>query len=99
MSKSKFGHMKCPDCGERVVVKINDRETLAYRCDECDGNGYSKKGEGRYTAWMDKITRVAADPAPTPAAPPPAPKKDEVKKGADDKAAPAGKKPGLPSWL
>lgn len=56
--------MACPDCGERVVVKINERETLSYGCDECDGNGYSKKGEGRYSSWLQKITRVAAPAAP-----------------------------------
>ena len=61
--KTKFGHMACPDCTARVVVKVSPTETLSYRCDECDGNGYSKKGEGRYSTWMQKITRVDA-PAP-----------------------------------
>ena len=83
MAKTKFGYMPCPDCASRVVVKINERETLSYSCDECDGIGYSKKGEGRYPAWLKKIERVKpgvpevgsagpverAKPKPAPAAP------------------------------
>ena len=67
--KTKFGYMACPDCGERCVVKQNEHETLAYRCDECDGNGYARKGEGRYPTWLKKITRTAA-PAAAPAVKP-----------------------------
>lgn len=91
--KTKYGHMACPDCAARVVVKINERETLSYRCDECDGNGYSKKGEGRYATWVNNTTRVAADPAPAPAAAPtpaPAPRKK-------DEAKPA--QPGAMPWM
>lgn len=66
--KTKFGRMKCPDCGAPVVVKINPQETLSYSCDECDGSAYSKKWEGRYAAWLAKIERTA--PAPAPAAKP-----------------------------
>lgn len=70
--KIKFGHMDCPDCSARVAVRISEHETLSYRCDECDGNGYCKKTEGRYPSWLKKITRVAApapvkEPAKTPA--------------------------------
>ena len=68
--KTKFGHMACPDCSSQVVVKISDTETLSYRCDECDGNGYCKKGEGRYATWQGKITRAAPAPKAKPAADP-----------------------------
>ena len=82
--KKKFGYMKCPDCGARVTVKINDLETLVYACDDCDGSGYCRKAEGRYPSWIAKIERVAPAPEksalPAPekvpsqaAAPPPAP--------------------------
>lgn len=73
--KTKFGYMTCPDCKERVAVKINDQnETLSYLCTECDSNGYCKKGEGRYDAWLQRITRTAA-PAPQPKPGTPAPVK------------------------
>jgi len=76
----KFGYMKCPDCGERVVVKINERETLSYTCDECDGSAYSKKGEGRYPKWLEKIERAPGVPAPGPK-PAPAPATPAKKRG------------------
>lgn len=77
--KTKFGYMQCPDCGERVVVKQNENETLAYRCDECDGNGYTRKGEGRYQSWIKKITRTApVKPEAKPEAKP-APGKPDTK--------------------
>lgn len=82
--KTKLGHMACPDCNARVVVRINERETLSYRCDECDGNGYSKKGEIRYSAWLKKIERVPGQ-EPKPAAKPaasPAPAKPGAKPAA-----------------
>ena len=81
--KTKLGHMGCPDCGARVVVKINERETLSYRCDECDGNGYSKKGEGRYSSWMKKITRA-------PGSEPPKPAEKKAGEGGDKKPAARG---------
>jgi hypothetical protein len=86
-AKRKYGHMACPDCGERVVVKINDNETLSYGCDECDSNGYCKKGEGRYPSWLKKITALAA---PAPAEPPPPADKaaDKEKKRARSAFAP-----------
>jgi len=71
--------MDCPDCTERVRVKINEHKTLSYRCDECDSNGYRQPGTAAYAAWEKKITRdTAPAPAPKPAPvadpAPPAPK-------------------------
>jgi hypothetical protein len=81
MAKSKFGYMTCPTpgCGTRLVVKINERETLSWGCDECDGTGYVKKGEAGYSKWMNTIARAALSPQPAPelkptAAPTPSPK-------------------------
>jgi len=59
MGKTKFGYMKCPDCTARVVVKVNDKETLSYNCDECDSFGYARKGAGNYAAWLGRIERTA----------------------------------------
>lgn len=65
--KSKFGYMKCENrkCGERVVVKINERETLSYGCDECGKSAYAKKGTKEYADWQGDIEGKAA-PAPAP---------------------------------
>lgn len=73
--KRKFGHMTCPepDCGNRVVVKVNDRETLSYSCQECDAHDYCKRGESRYGGWLKRITKVSApepEQAPRQEAPP-----------------------------
>lgn len=84
MSKTKIGHMACPDCGEKVAVKENEHGTMSYSCDECDGNGYCRKGEGRYPSWRAKITPLAgAKPAAEskPASEKPAPAK---KSGLDE---------------
>jgi hypothetical protein len=76
--KIKIGYMLCPDCQKRVVVRKNELDTLFYRCDECDGNGYSKSSEARHALWLARITDAPAPaPAPAPAAAPkpaPAPK-------------------------
>lgn len=79
--KRKFGHMNCPEpeCGNRVVVKVNGNETLSYSCQECDAHDYCKKGESRYGGWLKRITRLATDE----------PKKEATK---DAPAAPAEKK-------
>ena len=74
MAKSKFGYMKCPDCAVRVVVKVNEKETLSYTCDECDSRGYAQKGAGNYKTWIARIERA---PGSAPAA--------GDKKPADDK--------------
>jgi hypothetical protein len=57
--------MPCPDCSKRVVVKVNENETLTFTCPECDSTAYVKKGAGNYAAWISKIEKVAA-PAPAP---------------------------------
>ena len=90
MAKSKFGYMPCttPKCGTRLVVKMNERETLSWRCDECDGNGYVKKGEAGYSRWLGVIDRAAPPPAPAPAPKPAAPA---------EKPAPAAPKPAAPA--
>lgn len=78
MAKTKFGYMKCENrkCGSRVVVKINERETLSYTCDECDKSPYSKKGTKEHADWLSEIERAPVAPAPDPA---PADKKDDKK--------------------
>jgi hypothetical protein len=76
MAKTKYGYMTCPTpkCGTRLVVKVNERETLSWSCDECDGTGYVKKGEAGYGRWLEAVERAAPAPAPAPKpAPPPAP--------------------------
>jgi hypothetical protein len=67
MARIKFGHMKCPACAERVVVEVNENETLSFSCDECDCSGYARKGQGVHALWLKNIQRVAGD-APAPAA-------------------------------
>lgn len=93
MAKSKFGYMACPDCGERVVVKVNERETLSYSCAECDGDGYRKKGQAAYAHWLKKITPAAPPPADPPK--PGAGKKEKAP--ADPPPAPAAK-PAPAPW-
>src|SRR5581483_1164852 len=57
-------------------------ETLSYTCDECDGSAYSKKGEGRYPKWLEKIERAPGVPAPGPKpAPAPATTQPDPAKG------------------
>jgi len=90
MAKTNYGRMDCPDCGERVRVKVNERETLSYSCDECDSDGYRRKGTAAYAAWLKKITRDQAPPAPAAKEPAPAPAKKEP-------PAPAKKEPPAPA--
>jgi hypothetical protein len=82
MVKTKFGYMTCPtpDCGTRLAVRENENGTLSWRCDECEGTGYVRKGEGAYPLWLKKIERTAPAPAPKPAPktkPDPEPKEKE----------------------
>lgn len=79
MARTKFGHMACPDCSHQVVVRANERETLSYHCDECDSQGYARKDNGNYAAWLGRIKRA---PGAAPDAPlkPPAEKPGEKKK-------------------
>lgn len=93
MVKTKFGHMSCESCGDRVVVKINEQETLSYSCDECEGMGYARKGNLQRDLWLKKIERIAAPPAPAPAASPkpatpPAPKPEAAPAPAPKHKAP-----------
>jgi hypothetical protein len=78
------------------VVRINEHETLSYGCDECDGIGYSKKGEGRYAKWLAKITRVkpAGDP-PADVTPRAVTSQVPTPKPAPAAAVPPAKKSGL----
>jgi hypothetical protein len=46
--KKKHGKMACETCCEPVTVKINERETLSYNCQECDAAPYAKKGTGQH---------------------------------------------------
>lgn len=86
--KKKHGHMPCPDCGEKVVVKINpESKTLSYSCDECDGTGYCKAGEGRYAIWTKKIVLIAPPGGAHPPAPVP---------GKDEKPAPPAARRSAP---
>lgn len=87
--KAKFGYMKCPGCASagrstRVLVRKNERETLSYPCDECDGTEYAQKGSQKHADWLKVIEPIA--PAAAPAAAP---------KPAADKSAPP-KKPEQP---
>jgi hypothetical protein len=67
MGKSKYGHMVCHDCPEKVVVKVNEHGTLSYTCEECDAASYCKQGAGNRSAWEGRITKVAGSaPAPKP---------------------------------
>ena len=87
--KTKYGYMACPDCATRVVVKINEHQTLSYRCDECDGYGYAKKGEGRYSKWDARITEKTTAPAAPPAEPKSAAPTKSVAKPQESKPAAA----------
>ena len=77
MAKSKYGYMICPTpkCGTRLVVKISERETLSWHCDECDGGSYVKKSEAGYSRWLEMVERAAPAPQPVPAPKPAAPAK------------------------
>jgi hypothetical protein len=71
MAKTKYGYMKCPDCPERVVVKVNDNGTLSYGCDECESTAYARKGTPVYAAWDARITDKPAAPPREQKTPPP----------------------------
>lgn len=83
MAKTKVGKMKCESCGEPVTVRTNERETLSYRCEECDAAPYARPGTGLHGIWMGKITldkSPSAAPAKTPdpqPTPPPPPEKSD----------------------
>lgn len=91
MAKTKYGKMKCPTpgCGELVIVKVNERETLSWNCQECDHSGYVRKGDAGYAKWAGSVTRQAE---PAPAA---TPKKEEVKKDTSKSPAAAPAKSSL----
>ena len=82
--KTKFGYMSCPGCTAagrktRVLVRINERETLSAACDECDSTEYAKKGTGKHADWSKGIERIGpAEPKPAPKVEPnPAPKVEQ----------------------
>lgn len=91
MAKAKFGYMKCPtpQCATRLVVKINDKETLSCRCDECDFSLYVTKGQAGYARWVGVIERPAAPPAEPKSAPAASGKPAAEKKAKEAPAAPA----------
>lgn len=60
--KNKFGYMPCETCGERVMVKVNEKNTLSYGCDECDAAPYAKEGSGQHAHWVKKCA-VEVKPA------------------------------------
>jgi hypothetical protein len=66
--KTKFGYMKCENrkCGAKVVVKVNEKETLSYTCDECDKSAYAKKGTREHADWLSDIERSAPASQPKP---------------------------------
>lgn len=53
--KQKKGRMPCETCGNDVVVKVNELETLSYRCDECDAAPYARKGTHQHSIWCQKM--------------------------------------------
>lgn len=55
MAKTKVGKMACESCGEPVIVKQNELETLSYRCDECDAAPYARVGTGQHKRWLEKV--------------------------------------------
>lgn len=94
MAKTKHGYMSCPtpDCGERIVVKINEHGTLSAGCQECDFAFYVQKGQAGYARWEAKVEKLSAPkPAAAPAAPP---KPAEKKKAAPAPAAVAARAAG-----
>lgn len=78
--KTKYGYMSCPDCAadgvtSRVLVRVNEHQTLSFRCDECDASPYAKLGDARRAIWDKKIEHIAPAANPAPAADPrPVPK-------------------------
>lgn len=80
MSKKNIGTMACHECGAVVIVKENERGTLAYSCQVCDYTPYAKAGDGINERWRDRLKPMDAEahlPPPPPMAkqPPPPPKK------------------------
>jgi len=73
--------MSCPACAERVVVKVNERGTLGFSCDECGEVGYAKEGQGNRALWLKRIEKSApaAPAAVAPATPKPAASKPSAK--------------------
>lgn len=53
--KTKKGRMHCETCGTPVTVKVNDKDTLSYRCDECDAAPYARAGTGQHSNWLSKM--------------------------------------------
>jgi len=77
--KQKKGRMPCETCSNDVVVKVNELDTLSYRCDECDAAPYARKGTGQHAAWLRKMGVGAEN---TPAAEKPQPKETKPSAGA-----------------
>ena len=76
MPKMKFGSMVCPGCkahgrSTRVLVRVNEKETLSYHCDECDAPAeYAPKGTQKHADWLKSIERIVLAPAAKPASDP-----------------------------
>lgn len=73
MAKVNKGKMPCETCGNQVTVKVNENDTLSYRCDECDAAPYAKLGTLQHSHWMRKMkasepAAPAAEHKPAPAA-------------------------------
>lgn len=64
--KTKFGYMNCENrkCGKRVVVKVNELQTLSYGCQECGKSAYAKKATQEHTDWLSDIEPSPTVPAP-----------------------------------
>ena len=71
----KFGYMECRGCKaagrtNRVLVRVNDRGTLIYKCDECDAPAeYAPTGSQKHADWL-KAIELIAPPAAAGAAQP-----------------------------
>lgn len=79
MAKRNVGRMGCGCCGNEVVVKANENDTLSYTCQWCDDTQYWRKGTMAHTLTVKKmkpleggeVVEVAAVPVPPVAKPAP----------------------------
>jgi len=72
--KIPIGRMKCETrtCNHLVMVMKNDKGTLSYSCDECQGNAYVHDHQVKYKTWIDDVnssSTTALDTHQKPATP------------------------------
>lgn len=67
MAKTNAGKMPCQCCGNEVIVKSNENNTLSYNCQFCDDAPYQKTGTMAHESWVKRMKPMEPEkPAPAP---------------------------------